>query len=63
MKYDENDYIPGDDYEEMQIKKHKNKAFDKRCELCKHFYYVYGCEPNCEMLNNGKKCQFKEEKK
>ena len=31
----------------------------QRCPECVHAYYVYGCELNCELKNNGKRCNFK----
>ena len=37
---------------EHEIEKHL-------CATCKHAYYVYGCELNCEL----KKCNYKEKKK
>lgn len=52
-----------------------NEIFDKKwqCELhekenhmcpkCEHSYYVYGCELNCALRNDGKSCRFKEKKK
>ena len=33
------------------------------CPECKHSYYVYGCERNCTLENEGKKCKFEEEEK
>ena len=29
------------------------------CPICEHSYYVYGCEFNCELQNEGKRCRFK----
>ena len=42
-------------------------AHEKNCDIgncyqCKHAYWAYGCEFNCELLNNGKKCNFEERK-
>jgi len=64
--------------EEIQITKYKctycGKLFDTYywcrehekdehlCRMCDHSYYVYGCEFNCELLNNGKKCRYKKKK-
>lgn len=31
-----------------------------KCPKCVHSYYVYGCELNCELRNNNKRCRFKE---
>ena len=31
-----------------------------KCPRCKHSYYVYGCELNCDRLNNKNKCKFEE---
>ena len=31
------------------------------CPVCKHSYYVYGCERNCALENTGKKCKFEKE--
>lgn len=33
-----------------------------KCPNCIHSYYVYGCEFNCELENNNKRCRFKEKK-
>ena len=33
------------------------------CPNCEHSYYVYGCELNCALKNDGKSCRFKEKKK
>ena len=31
---------------------------EHKCPQCEHSYYVYGCELNCELINNNKKCKF-----
>ena len=31
-----------------------------RCQECVHAYYVYGCELNCALRNQGKTCRFKQ---
>ena len=30
-----------------------------KCPNCKHSYYVYGCELNCALEKNNKRCRFK----
>lgn len=29
-----------------------------KCPNCIHSYYVYGCELNCELENNKKRCKY-----
>lgn len=36
-----------------ELEKHK-------CPTCEHAYYVYGCELNCDLINNHKNCKFKQ---
>lgn len=31
---------------------------EHKCPNCKHSYYVYGCELNCTLENEHKKCKF-----
>jgi hypothetical protein len=38
---------------------HEKECKAQNCNLCEHAYWVYGCEFNCELINNGKKCKFK----
>lgn len=33
-----------------------------KCANCEHSYYVYGCELNCELENDNKRCSYKEKK-
>lgn len=33
----------------------KNKK-ETPCKYCCHFYYIYGCEENCELKDKGIKC-------
>lgn len=42
---------------ERNCKQHEK--FCVLCPKCDHAYYVYGCELNCELENNGKRCSFK----
>ena len=37
---------------------HEAKCKAQNCECCKHAYYVYGCELNCELLNRREDCKF-----
>lgn len=32
---------------------------EHKCNICEHGYYVYGCELNCDRINNNKRCKFK----
>ena len=33
---------------------------EHKCPNCEHSYYVYGCELNCDLENQNKKCKFEE---
>ena len=33
-----------------------------KCPNCEHGYYVYGCEFNCELKNENKRCSYKKKK-
>ena len=51
------DYCNKEFYSEYLCEIHEK---DKHiCPICEHSYYVYGCEFNCELKNEGKRCRFK----
>ena len=37
---------------------HEKECNIKNCYNCKHWRWVYGCELNCDLQNNGKECQY-----
>lgn len=40
-----------------------HEKFEHKCLQCEHNYIVYGCESNCELLNENKRCKFKAKEK
>ena len=46
---------------EYRNKRHceQHEKFCIQCPKCEHAYWVYGCELNCVLENNGKRCNFK----
>jgi hypothetical protein len=42
-----------------KLKCRLHEELEHKCPNCIHSYYVYGCELNCHLENNNKKCNFK----